>query len=113
MTNVSRAKLRQLAGWATTGTFASADGSLDYRRNLRRIETPTLVVAGACDRLATPETVAAAFEGINTSAKRVLVLGTENGLGSDYGHVDMILGRRAPDEVFPVIGNWLREALAA
>jgi predicted alpha/beta hydrolase len=113
MTNVSRAKLRQLAGWARTGTFSSADGSLDYRRNLRRVQTPTLVVAGACDRLATPETVAEAFEAIRTAAKRFVVLGTEAGLASDYGHVDMILGRRAPDEVFPLVADWLRDALAA
>lgn len=113
ITNVSPAKLRQLAQWARTGTFASADGSLDYRRNLRRMETPTLVVAGACDRLATPETVAAAFEEMPTAAKRFLVLGTDAGLGSNYGHVDMILGRRAPDEVFPLIADWLQDALAA
>jgi predicted alpha/beta hydrolase len=113
ITNVSRAKLRQFAEWASTGSFSSADGSLDYRRNLRRVETPTLVVAGACDRLATPETVAQAFERIATHAKRFLVLGPQVGLGSAYGHVDMVLGRRAPDEVFPLIADWLRDALAA
>ena len=113
ITNVSRAKLCQLAQWARAGTFASTDGSLDYRRNLRRVETPTLVVAGACDRLATLETVAAAYEDIRTAAKRLLVLGTEAGLGSNYGHVDMIFGRRAPDEVFPLIADWLRLVLAA
>jgi pimeloyl-ACP methyl ester carboxylesterase len=113
ITNVSRAKLRQLAGWASTGRFASVDGSLDYRQGLRRVETPTLVVAGACDQLATPETVAEAHERIRTAAKRLLVLGSETGLGSDYGHVDMVLGRHAPDEVFPLIADWLRDALAA
>jgi hypothetical protein len=36
-----------------------------------------------------------------------LEFGRRNGHSVDYGHVDLILGRTAPEEVFPPIAAWL------
>jgi len=37
----------------------------------------------------------------------MFVAGQEAGLEHEYSHVDLVLGRHAPDEVFPRIGAWL------
>lgn len=109
--NVPRSMLRQVAQWSLTGEFQSVDKKVDYRANLTRIRTPTLVVAGAVDYLATPEMVRFAYEHISSRQKRYREFGTRQGDSVDYGHVDLIFGRRAPEEVFPTISAWLEAEL--
>jgi predicted alpha/beta hydrolase len=109
LSDVSRAKLRQLGRWATEGTFTSADETVDYRAALARVTTPLLLVAGTADRLATPECVRLALEHLPPDAVTYREFGRAHGHDIDYGHVDLVLGRAAPDEVFPAIGRWLRE----
>ncbi len=110
MSNVPRAKLDQLARWALQGTFRSVDERLDYRASLRRVTTPLLVVAGSADRLATPECVQAALDDLPPARTTYLELGRRYGQVADYGHVDLILGRRAPEEVFVALADWLSHA---
>ena len=109
--NVPRAKLQQLATWAHEGVFASVDGRIDYRARLSRIDVPLLAIAGAADRLAPPEGVALALEGMAPSRVQFLELSRARGFTADYGHVDLILGRNAPDEVFSRIASWITEVL--
>jgi len=33
--------------------------------------------------------------------------GKAHGQAEDYGHIDFLVGRRAPDEVWPTITRWL------
>ncbi|MGH7820845.1 MAG: alpha/beta fold hydrolase [Candidatus Binatia bacterium] len=105
--NVSIAKLRQLACWSSEQVFCSADRTIDYRAALRRFTTPILVAAGRDDRLARPESVHLAVEEIGSSDREFVEFGEEAGHSADYGHIDLILGRRARDEVFPRVGDWL------
>jgi len=107
LSNVPRAKLRQLSEWSLTGRFASVDGRVDYRAALARVTTPLLVVAGAADRVATPATVRRALEHLPARTATYLEAGRAQGYSVDYGHVDLVLGRAAPAEVFPVIADWL------
>jgi len=111
MSNVPPSKLRQLAQWSLTGEFLSCDGIIDYRANLSRIDTSALIIAGAADRLASPEMVRFAYDRIASAAKRYREFGVRSGDSADYGHVDLIFGRRAPEEVFPVIGDWIEQKL--
>jgi predicted alpha/beta hydrolase len=106
LSNVPRAKLRQLSEWSLTGRFASVDGRVDYRAALARVTTPLLVVAGAADRLATPDTVRGALAHLPAGAVTYLEVGRAQGYSVDYGHVDLVLGRAAPSEIFPVIADW-------
>ena len=109
--NVSFAKLRQLATWSAEQVFCSVDRAVDYRAGLRRFEAPILIAAGSDDRLAGPESVSVAMEEISSNDKTFVEFGEAHGCGADYGHVDLILGDHAPDEVFPRIGDWLEERL--
>jgi predicted alpha/beta hydrolase len=105
--NVSRYKLQQLSRWALEGTFASVDGRVDYLDALRGVTTPLLVVAGTADRLATPTAVRAVLDRLPASSTTYREFGRTQGDSVDYGHVDLILGRAAPAEVFPAVARWL------
>lgn len=105
--NVSRAKLQQFAQWSQRGEFCSVDGRIDYREALADVTLPLFVIAGAADRIATPEAVAAALRHLPTTGAHYIELSRANGHAADYGHVDIVLGRAAPDDVFPKIARWL------
>lgn len=109
LSDVSRQKLRQLARWALDGEFTSADRRTDYRAALSSIATPMLVAAGSRDQLATPDAVRRVLDYLPAGAASYVEFGREHGHRTDYGHVDIILGRGAPEEVFPTIANWLGE----
>ena len=109
--NVPRRKLQQFVRWSLTGTFQSTDGSTDYRANLSRITTPVFVIGGAADQLATPDVVGLAYDRIGSPQKCYLEFAKGPGVSADYGHVDLIFGRRAPDEVFPAISRWIEAEL--
>lgn len=109
--NVPRRKLQQLVGWSLTGTFQSADGCVDYRANLSRIVTPALIIGGAADQLASPEVVGLAYDRIGSGHKRYREFRAGEGASADYGHVDLIFGLHAPDEVFPAISTWIETEL--
>jgi pimeloyl-ACP methyl ester carboxylesterase len=107
---VPRSMLRQLAEWSLTGELRSCDQRVDYRANLSRITTPAYIIAGAVDRLAAPEIVRFAYDRISSTQKQFREFGVAHGDSADYGHVDLIFGRRAPDEVFPAIATWIESA---
>jgi pimeloyl-ACP methyl ester carboxylesterase len=105
--NVPRAKLQQLALWALEGAFCSVDRRVDYRSALAQVTIPILAIAGSADRLATPAAVRRALDHLPVPPATNLEFGRAHGHSADYGHVDLILGRAAPTEVFPVVAEWL------
>ncbi len=110
--NVPRSMVRQLAEWSLSGEFRSCNRSVDYRANLSRITTPLLVIAGAADRLASPAMVRPAHERVGSARKEYREFAVHCGDSADYGHVDLIFGRRAPEEVFPVVSAWIENELS-
>jgi pimeloyl-ACP methyl ester carboxylesterase len=105
--NVSRSLLRQLAQWSLSGELRSCDQRIDYRAGLAHITTPALIIAGAADRLAPPELVRFAYDHVSSTRKQYREFSIRNGDSADYGHVDLVFGRRAPEEVFPAIATWI------
>ncbi|MBI4514295.1 MAG: alpha/beta fold hydrolase [Deltaproteobacteria bacterium] len=112
MCNVARAKVQQFTRWSLTGQFRSNDGATDYRANLSRITTAALIIAGAADQLAPPETVGLAFDRLGSAEKLYREFARRQQDSADYGHVDLIFGRRAPEEVFPTISDWIENGLS-
>lgn len=98
--------VRQFARWIDTHAFTSYDGSFDYRVPLSEVRQPFLLMAGSRDLLAPPLAVARAKEHLGGPVKLV-VAGTAHGFAADYGHADLVLGRRAPDEIFPLVETFL------
>jgi pimeloyl-ACP methyl ester carboxylesterase len=96
----------QFLDWMRRDRFGSVDGLTDYRAGLSGARQPALFVAGAVDLLAPPAAVRAAFD-VWTGEKEFSLAGRTSGLSTDYGHSDLIFGRRAPEEVYPRIAAFL------
>jgi len=97
------------AGFEETGKFARPDGD-PYVANLSLSKAPILFIGGAVDALAPPESVIPASGDKEPAGERKsLILGKASGCVEDYGHVDLVVGRRAESEVFPLIHQWLTD----
>lgn len=94
--------LDHFAALIAADAFRSADGAVDYRALLPSCRQPALFLSAEKDGLAPPQAVEAAYRAWG-GPKRLLAL------GPDYGHTDVLLGRNAPEEVFPAIRDFLRE----
>ena len=92
----------QFAACIRDDAFRSADGAVDYRALFPSCRQPALFLAAERDGLAPPAAVEAAFRGWGGS-KRLHVF------GAGYGHADVILGRDAPEVVYPIINAFLAE----
>ncbi|MBI3072402.1 MAG: alpha/beta fold hydrolase [Deltaproteobacteria bacterium] len=93
--------------WYRTGAYTDLYGMTDFSALLHRIHVPMLLVAGNRDRLAPLSDLKTILDSLGTDDKEILVLSRENGFAHDYGHIDPVLGRDAPREVFPHIRDWI------
>ncbi|HET7752633.1 MAG TPA: alpha/beta hydrolase [Anaeromyxobacteraceae bacterium] len=106
--NINAGVLKQFGAWIKDDAFRSRDGAIDYRAGLARCRQPALFVGAALDQLAPPDVVAAAYEPWG-GEKELFVAGLDAGCACDYGHTDILLGRTAPQDVFPRVRDWLRK----
>ena len=107
LANSSNRELLQFLDWIDHETFRSDDYSIDYLARLRDVTTPFLAVVGDKDWIATPRMCRAAFDAIASPDKQLLMLGRQFGHGQEYDHMALVLGLRAPEEVFPPVRDWL------
>jgi pimeloyl-ACP methyl ester carboxylesterase len=112
--NVSAGVALQFRLWIRQECFRSLDGAVDYRANLSRSRQPALFVAAPADGLAQPEVVRAGYEAWG-GPREWLLASRADGFSADYGHGDLLFGRRAPEEIYPRLSEWLarQAALAA
>lgn len=104
--NESLSLLFDFLRWIVTGQWDSREGAVDYRAGLQSITTPTLVVVGSKDRLCPPRHTRNGWEEIGSDDKRFFVAGTEEGLAAEYGHIDLVFGKRAGAEVVSQTLAW-------
>ncbi len=102
-------EMLQFAGMIEDGQFQSRDGVEVYVNAMENIRVPVLAIAGRADRVAPPDRVRGYYDAVGSEHKRFVVAGQENGFGADYGHLDLPIGDRAPEEIYPLIEGWLRE----
>lgn len=108
LTPVNRGVLDQLATMVEKEEFVSADGATSYRAALSGIRIPVLVMGGAADPIAPPEALRTLHSDLAASEDRKLtIVEPDSDEDGSYGHFDLILGRNAKAEVFPIIRNWL------
>jgi pimeloyl-ACP methyl ester carboxylesterase len=100
--NLQPGVLDQFAACLRDDTFRSCDGSVDYRALFPSCRQPALFISAEKDGLAPPAAVEAAFQRWG-GPKRY------SSFGRDYGHGDVLVGRNAPEVVFPVIRDFLLE----
>lgn len=88
-----------MSRWAMGGVFP-------YTSAFQQLDVPLLVIAGDHDPLVTPEDATICFEASGSNEKQLVVFDLFHH-GAHWGHVDLILGRRAPEIVWPVLREWL------
>lgn len=105
--NFSRNELLQYSHWIQHDVFRALDQHRDYRAELGRITVPALFLAGPRDVLSPPDAVKATFDAVGSRDKQFVLCSRAQGMKVNYGHFDLVIGREAPNEVYPLVGNWL------
>jgi alpha-beta hydrolase superfamily lysophospholipase len=84
---------------AATGELKSRIDGVSYTRLIEDSALPLLALSGSADLLANPGAVKPLFERSRARDKQYVKV--------DAGHGDLLVGRQAPEEVWPLVGNWL------
>ena len=93
----------ELCSWARGGPFP-------YDAAFRQIDVPVLVLSGDADPLARPVDAAPLIDAAKSDDVTHIVLEPFE-YQCHWGHVDILLGRRAPAVVWPLVTSWLKERL--
>ena len=108
------ALMRQFAEWASTGAFRSVDGATDYWQSLEKVTLPVFAGVGEADVFhASPRRAEKLVGKLGSTDKTFVLCGRSHGFGSDFGHFDILRGRRAQAEVLPRLHDWMRAHAAA
>jgi len=102
-------QFKQLLEMVRTERFRSLDKTIDYTEKLREVTTPTLLLAGTVDNMATPGAVRYAWRNLGSEDKDFRLFGRVNSQRNDYGHNDLVIGEHARKEVYPAILEWLKK----
>ncbi len=97
----------QLADLFSPKGLTSTDGRTRYSKELERVTVPTLAIAGAADVQCSPQAVEATLLAIGSSARRYRCFGRAYGQKEDYGHFDLLCGKQAATDIFPLIAEWI------
>ena len=71
------------------------------------ITAPILLLAGLVDQLAPPSVMLHLYHSLGSKEKTLKIFSQANGYHADYGHVDLVLGKFAVLDVFPLVTQWL------
>lgn len=98
--------MKDFGSFVSNGCICDSNGN-SYIEDIKYAKTPLLILAGAKDELAPPESVRRWFELAGSEDKEFIVVSRANGFSIDAGHGDIILGDYASGEVYPIIERWL------
>jgi len=91
----------EMAGWARGREFP-------YQKDFKTTDVPLLVIAGDRDKLLSPMEARACYEDSGSSDKTFRLY--ERAFdGTHWGHLDLVLGRKAPEIVWPEMAAWMQE----
>jgi len=103
----SIATMRAMFSWAREirARKQEDDGLFGYAARFEALDIPLLVVAGSYDDLAPPASVRPAYDRSRSSDRSYREL--------PFGHVDMLIGREAPQLTWPLLESWLKKRVRA
>lgn len=107
--DISAGVIRQFHDWVKNDAFRSLDRSENYQDRMRAFSVPVFLVAATEDLLAPPACVQRAFRILGSADKTLRVVGKAHGSRVDYGHGDLLLGKAAPGEIYPMVEAWLAD----
>ena len=112
LTPVNPGVLDQVVAAVDKDELVSADGKTSYREGLSSIRAPVLLIGGGADGIAPPDALKKIYRELGSVDRDLMIFWPDSGEDVSYGHFDLILGKKAMTEVFPLIRAWL-EARAA
>lgn len=107
VTNESSSIVLQFSDWVRSGEFRSVDKSISYSALLSKVTLPCLFVCGVNDLMAPPAYTRREMKRLGSRQVRLLVLSRKDGFSADYGHGDLMIGKNAHREVYPLVIDWL------
>lgn len=94
-------------GWhGLFGRFG--DKQSDWWAGLAEARMPLLAVSARADKSDPASACRKLFEQFGSTRKQFVLLGSQDGYSSDYGHVEMLVSKAAMQEVWPMLAQWLR-----
>jgi len=93
-----------LVGLGSESALKSHDGLTDYGLAFELADKPLLVIAGSRDALAPPASVRPIYDSSRSTDKTFREF--------PLGHIDLVLGRSAPNLVWPLVRTWLHARAA-
>jgi len=109
VSDISRGTASQYIDMIENGHLRSYDKKYDYTENLYKVNAPILVTVGPKDPFGSMVIAQYAFDRISSRDKELIQFSKDAGYSSDYGHCDIIIGRPAAEEIFPVLLNWIEK----
>lgn len=99
--------MRAMFSWALEARRRKAgdDGLFGYGARFEALDLPLLVIAGRHDDLAPPASVKPAFDLSRSSDKKYREL--------PFGHIDLLVGRDAPQLTWAVVESWISKRARA
>jgi len=92
--------------WASEGSFTGELGE-NYEEAFAALDLPLLVVAADKDRLLPPEDARPAYD-LSASRDKTYKMFSPVREEVHWGHLDIVLGSKAPEYVWPYISDWLK-----
>lgn len=111
--DLPRSLLVEFARWYEAKRMSDRYKLFSFGDHFERIRAPMLVIAGGRDRLTPPADLRRLVDRLGSADKTFWLAGHASGLAHEYSHVDLVLGRHAPEEIYPVVAGWLEQRTPA
>jgi pimeloyl-ACP methyl ester carboxylesterase len=98
--NVSTGMTVQILALALDPDYRDRRGEFNYTANMHRITAPLFFITGTEDFVGADNVLKDGYEKVASAVKRF-----EN--YADYGHTDLVMGKRVYEEIYPVILEWI------
>jgi len=100
--------VKDMARWAGTGRLIDSVYGYDFEENLKKNHLPALFLVGDKDEVVTPESMQPGFDLMPSPDKTWRMLNKSDDR-VHWGHIDLTVGREAPNVVWPIVRDWIRE----
>lgn len=104
--NINPGQVRQMLLWRERGEISAMDGT-SYEARYGKLRLPMLLLAAPIDPLAPPAAVQAVRDRVESKDVTFKVMSRAEGCSVDFGHGGLLVAEEAPDEVHPLIRDWL------
>ncbi|MCX7944993.1 MAG: alpha/beta hydrolase [Deltaproteobacteria bacterium] len=105
--DISSTLVCQIGRWLEEGYIRDKKGETNFSEGISSINIPIFAITGSVDLICPPDAVFYLKSRLRDDQLKVVIAGISTGFSVDYGHGDIIFGRKAPEEIFPLITSYV------